>query len=77
MYICDNCGALITSLIPIHEYHNELDENKIEIYYGCSRCRSPNVTEAKQCDLCGEYVAHDYIILKDGTVVCSQCYTMY
>lgn len=77
MYICDNCGALITSPISIHEYHDELEDKPIEEYHGCPYCKSDQVVEARQCSLCGEYTAHDYIVLADGSIVCDNCYVMH
>lgn len=77
MYICNNCGALLESTVSIHEYHDELDDCPVEEYHGCPCCKSNDVVEAVQCDLCGEYVAYDYIKLKDGTIACSDCYTTF
>lgn len=42
----------------------------------CPHCRSPQYVFAKQCELCGNYIDDDYIVLKDGTVVCENCYDM-
>lgn len=77
MYLCTNCGAVIESAVAIHEYHDECEGNPIEEYYGCPYCKSDQIVEAKQCDLCGEYVASDHVILKDGTVACANCHTRY
>ena len=77
MYICNNCGAIIENTISIHEYHDELDDKPIEEYHGCPYCKCSDVVEAVQCDLCGEYIAYDYVKLKDGTIACSDCYTTY
>lgn len=76
MYICNNCGAVFESTVSIHEYHDKID-NQIEEYHGCPYCKSDDICEAVQCSMCGEYVAYDYIILKDGTIACSDCYTTY
>ena len=46
-------------------------------YRGCPHCRSDQIVRAVQCDLCGEYVTEDYVVLKDGTVACADCYTRY
>lgn len=77
MYICNNCGAVIENTISIHEYHDELDDKPIEEYHGCPYCKCSDVDEAVQCDLCGEYIAHDYVKLSDGTIACSDCYETY
>ena len=77
MYICSNCGALLESTVSIHEYHDELDDSPVETYHGCPYCKSDQVEEAVQCDLCGEYCVNDYVKLKDGTIACSDCYTVY
>ena len=77
MYICNNCGALLESTVSIHEYHDELEDHPIEEYHGCPYCKCSDVSEAVQCDLCGEYVVYDYIELKDGTIACSDCYTTH
>lgn len=77
MYLCLNCNKLFENPIPIHEYHDELDDNQVEQYYGCPHCRSNDYVETIQCDLCGEYVTDVYVKLKDGTVACSDCYAIY
>ena len=77
MYICENCGALLESPISIAESHDELDEKLIETYHGCPKCKSDQVFEAVQCDLCGEYILEDYVVLKDGTIACHDCYTLH
>lgn len=77
MYICESCGKLLTSPVPIHEYHDELDNGCIEEYYGCPYCKSDQVFEAKQCTLCGEYVLHNYVVLADGSVICENCYVIH
>ena len=77
MYICENCGKILEATIPIREYHDELDERPYEQYYGCPYCKSDQVVEAKQCDLCGKYISSDYIVLSDGTVACDNCYVLH
>lgn len=77
MFICTNCNKILESPVSIHEYHDELDDSRIEEYYGCPYCKSDQIVEAKQCSLCGEYVIDDYVVLKDGTVACQNCYVMY
>lgn len=77
MYICDNCGAVFENTISIREHHNELDDETTEEYHGCPVCKNSSVLKAVQCDLCGEYVAYDYVKLKDGTIACSDCYETF
>lgn len=77
MFICNNCNSLLENTVPIHEYHDELDDKFCETYYVCPYCKSDDVDEAVQCSICGEYISHDYIVLKTGQVICSNCYTMY
>ena len=77
MYICNNCGLQFASPIPIHEYHDELDDRAIEVFYVCPHCKCDNYEEAVQCDLCGDYVNTEYVELKDGTFVCNNCYILH
>lgn len=77
MYICNNCGAIFENTVSIHEHHNELYDKPIETYHGCPFCKCDDVTEAVQCDLCGEFVAYDYVKLRDGTIACSDCYETF
>lgn len=77
MCICNNCGAILENTVSIHEYHDELDDKSVEVYHGCPFCKCDDVMEAVQCDLCGEFVAYDYIRLKDGTIACSDCYETF
>jgi len=77
MYICDDCGALFHFPTEIHEVHNELEDTPEETWYVCPHCNSTEYSEAVQCDLCGEYVAHDYVELVNGTIACSDCYTKH
>ena len=77
MFLCDNCGALLENPVSLHEYHDEVEDHRIEEYHGCPYCKSDQVFEAEQCTICGEYVSHDYIELNDGSIVCSNCYTMH
>ena len=77
MYICLSCGALLDSPVAFHEYHDELDECPFEEYHGCSHCKSRDVVEAVQCDMCGEYVGNGYVVLSDGTVACEDCYILH
>lgn len=75
MYYCNDCGALFKELVPIKEYLDEGDGYLL--YLGCPNCRSDQVDAAVQCDLCGEYVVNDYVVLKDGTIACYKCHTRY
>ena len=75
MFKCSDCGALFEDLAPIKEYLD--DEIGYLLYHGCPFCRSDQVEVAMKCDLCGEYVTEDYIVLKDGTVACADCHTRY
>lgn len=77
MYICNNCGLLFRWAPTYEEVHNELDDHAYEEYRGCPNCKSDDFEVAERCDFCGKYVAHDYIKTVDGTVACSDCYTMY
>ena len=77
MYICDNCGAVFENTVSIREHHNELDDKAVEEYRGCPVCKYGGVLEAVQCDMCGEFVAYDYVRLKDGTIACSDCYETF
>lgn len=76
MYKCFNCGAVFDELVRYQE-HMDYERQTYSIYYGCPNCRSDDVDQAVKCDLCGEYVTEDYVVLKDGTVACNDCFTLY
>lgn len=76
MFKCEDCGAVFESLGAIRECIGEPEYGPVT-YYGCPNCKSDQVVCAFRCDLCGEYVAHDFVILNDGTVACNNCYKLY
>lgn len=75
MFYCNDCGALFKELATIKEVVD--DEMGYLEYRGCPHCRSDQIVQAVQCDLCREYVTEDYVILNDGTVACANCHTRY
>lgn len=75
MFKCNGRGALFKDLAPIKECLN--GEVGYYIFHGCPNCRSDQVEIAMQCDLCGEYVTEDYVVLRDGTVACDDCHIKY
>lgn len=77
LYVCEDCGSVFTAPATLYEHHDELDECPAEKLSVCPYCKSYAIYEARQCDMCGEYVTEDYVVLSDGTVACSDCYTVY
>lgn len=72
MYLCLDCDNLFEDPKEYSETHG-LSSPPYETWTGCPRCGGGYV-ETFRCDLCDEWVAGEYIKLKDGTVVCDQCY---
>lgn len=72
MYICLECNTLFNIPVKHTETHG-LDIPPYETWYGCPKCAG-NYAEAQECDLCGKWITGEYIKLKDGTLVCDQCY---
>lgn len=72
MHLCLDCGAIFEDPQKYTEAH-DLPFPPYETWSGCPRCGGA-YAETICCDLCGEWVVGEYIKLKDGTVVCDQCY---
>lgn len=77
MIVCDNCGAVFKTACIVNERMDSDNPKSFQTYWGCPHCKSDQLTYAFKCDMCGEYVAHDYVRLADGTVACNNCYTLY
>ena len=76
MYRCIDCGTEFEYPKKIREYLDD-DTHFFAMYYGCPHCRSDDVEQVVVCDLCGEHVADGYVVLKDGTIACNDCFTLY
>lgn len=76
MLICRDCGNIF-----FEEDHETVCENRGEFwgapayqgYIVCPACESEDITEAKQCDLCGEYFDPDEAYYADIYRVCPVC----
>ena len=56
MYICENCGEVFDEPKTIYETHG-LPCPPYEAWSACPNCESTNISDAKQCSHCGEWVA--------------------
>ena len=72
MYLCLDCNELFEDPRFYSESH-DLDTPPYETWWGCPSCAGVYV-EAERCSECGEWITGEYIELKDGTVICENCY---
>ena len=72
MFVCLDCETLFYNPKCYTETHG-LSSPPYEAWMGCPCCGGAYV-ETMRCDQCGNWVTGEYIKLKDGTVVCDQCY---
>lgn len=72
MYLCLECGGLFEEPKKYIETHG-LDTPPYEEWYGCPYCDGDYVT-TEQCGLCGDWIAGQYVELKDGSFICEDCY---
>ena len=57
MYICNNCGEVFETPDTYKEHHPYGMTTASEEWAVCPSCGDNDFSEAKQCMLCGEYVA--------------------
>lgn len=72
MYICLDCENIFDTPKCYTETHG-LNSPPYEIWNGCPKCAGAYV-ETMCCDQCDNWITGEYIKLKDGAVVCDQCY---
>lgn len=72
MYLCLDCERIFDETKCYVEPHG-LDYPPYETWNGCPYCSGMYV-EAISCDLCGGWVTGEYVKLKDGAVICENCY---
>ena len=72
MYLCLDCENIFDTPKSYIETHG-LDSPPYETFDGCLNCGGAYV-KTMECASCGEWVAGEYIKLKDGTVICDNCY---
>ena len=68
MFICNECGELFEEPYIHKERHPYGMGCAIEEIVVCPYCKDTGIAEAKQCSMCGEWVAE----LDDG--LCDVCY---
>lgn len=68
MYICNSCGEVFDEPDRIEEHHPYGMTTATETWDVCPCCGDNDISEAKQCSRCAEYVAE----LHDG--MCEICY---
>ena len=72
MYVCLDCANLFEEPRCYTETHG-LEFAPFESWRGCPKCAGAYITTI-YCDHCGGWVTGEYIKLKDGAVICDQCY---
>lgn len=72
MYVCVDCGKTFYKPNVIIKNHGVLYP-PFETFHACPYCGG-DFTMVNTCQSCGEYIADDFIELKDGSKVCSECY---
>lgn len=72
MYLCLDCRDLFDEPIKYTEKHS-LDTPPYETWFGCPSCGGGYI-EAKQCDICKDWITDEYIEINNGTFVCDNCY---
>lgn len=57
MFICNNCGETFVAAKIIEEPHPYGMSTATETWAVCPYCEDTDISEAKQCERCGELVA--------------------
>lgn len=75
-WYCNDCGSYFdeTEMEQEVEYHSELKGMggiNYETFGVCPYCRSEDIQECEQCDLCGDQVNKTYYI--SGKDLCEDC----
>lgn len=66
MYICNNCGLVFEDCKIDRQFHPYGMGYAAEEFAVCPHCNDTDFDEAKQCEMCGEFVAE----LEDGLCDC-------
>lgn len=74
MYVCVDCGKLFEEPKECVETHG-FKAPPYETWYGCPHCGGAYV-KTMQCDVCGKWIAGEYVELNDGDKICDECYTL-
>lgn len=72
MYVCLDCEKIFF-MPKKHIATHGLPTPPYEVWYGCPSCGGAYV-QTKECDICGKWINGEYVKLKDGTVICDNCY---
>lgn len=72
MHICLDCLHIFAEPKYFLEPHGFTD-GQYEHRNGCPFCGGTYIT-AKECSQCGSYISNDYIQLKNGDLVCENCF---
>ena len=68
MFYCEDCEAVFSEPDGEKDYHPYGMGYAAESYAVCPYCRSTDISEAKECERCGEYFGELY----EG--LCDVCY---
>ena len=68
MFICNNCGETFETCGIYEEHHPYGMTFATERFAICPHCEDTDISEAKQCERCGEFFAE----LDEG--LCDCCY---
>lgn len=76
MYKCEDCGCIFDK--EDAGTHSEwIGEGGIMSgyihYLGCPECNSENLSDAKECDCCGEAFGIDDLVEVDDAMYCKEC----
>ena len=69
MYICNECGEVFDDYEVLKQQHPYGDTYAVEEIAVCPHCGDTGFETAKECSMCGEYVAE----LFDG--LCEVCHS--
>lgn len=73
MYICHDCTGVFEKPKSYLE-RAAGDPLPFDEWFGCPYCGGC-YSVLHICSICNEYILDDYITLKDGSDVCSHCFT--
>ena len=76
MMICADCGEMFEEAVDLFETHG-FHYPPYERLYACPHCQSTDIHDTFRCELCGEWIAGEYIVTADDNRICCECYTLH
>jgi formylmethanofuran dehydrogenase subunit E len=74
MFLCLDCNGLFEEAQQYREMHG-LDSPPYETLDGCPYCSGAYV-ETIQCDVCGNYITGQYVVVDGTQFICDECYVI-